>query len=89
MHLPSAIPGEAELQLRLLDVDRDEDVRVRVRDVPPQGAAHAPEWKEATRVGGWDWRDGQARLERVCRRLGRRIAELLLLNEMVSALPRR
>ena len=34
-------------------------------------------WEEQTRVGGWEWRDADARLERLARRLGRRIAELL------------
>ena len=62
-------------------------VYVRFRDDAGFWRHEDFEWKETTRVGGWDWRDGEARLERVSRRLGRRIAELLLLDEMLSAPP--
>lgn len=50
-------------------------IRVRVRD--PAGTRHAFDWEERTQVGGWEWRDPDVRLERLARRLGRRIAELL------------
>jgi hypothetical protein len=46
-HMPTAIPGEAELRLRLLDLRSDENVEVRIREWPPQGEAYAPVWTEA------------------------------------------
>jgi hypothetical protein len=48
VHMPPAIPGEAELQVRLQDRAAGEAVEVSVREVPPQGEAHAPDWIEAT-----------------------------------------
>jgi hypothetical protein len=44
VHMPPAIPGEADLQLRLQDRAPGEEVEVSVREVPPQGVSHAPDW---------------------------------------------
>ncbi len=49
VHMPPAIPGEAELQVRLQDRRPDEEVEVQVREVPPEGEALAPEWSAAAR----------------------------------------
>ena len=47
VHMPPAIPGEAELQVRLQDLRPDETVDVVTRQIPPQGEAHAPDWMVA------------------------------------------
>jgi len=47
VHMPPAIPGEAELQVRLQDLRPDETVEVVTRQIPPQGEAHAPAWMVA------------------------------------------
>jgi hypothetical protein len=44
VHMPPAIPGEAELQVRLQDRRPEEVPEVRIRQIPPQGEAHAPDW---------------------------------------------
>ena len=59
-------------------------VLVRFRDDAGFWRHEDFEWLETTRVGGWDWRDPEARLERVARRLGRRIAELLAFDAMLG-----
>jgi len=46
-HLPPAVPGEAELQVRLQDLSAGDDVEVLVREIPPQGEKHAPDWIQA------------------------------------------
>ncbi len=48
IHMPSAIPGEAELQLRLRARSPEDVVAVLVREVPPEGEAQAPDWVAAT-----------------------------------------
>ena len=66
-------------------------VLVRFRDATGFWRHEDFEWLETTRVGGWDWRDPQDRLERMARRLGRRIAELLVVDAMLDvseSLPR-
>ena len=51
------------------------EVHVRVRDAAgPRGEFLLT---ERTGVEGWEWRDADVRLDRLARRLGRRIAELL------------
>lgn len=47
VHMPPAIPGEAELQVRLQDRRPDEQVQVLFREVPPQGERFAPDWAPA------------------------------------------
>jgi hypothetical protein len=51
------------------------EVRVRVHDA--SGLHDDFILTERTGVEGWEWRDADARLDRMARRLGRRIAELL------------
>ncbi len=51
------------------------EVRVTVRD--SGGLREDFTLTERTAVEGWEWRDADARLDRMARRLGRRIAELL------------
>ncbi len=51
------------------------EVRVTVRD--SGGLREDFILTERTAVEGWEWRDADARLDRMARRLGRRIAELL------------
>jgi hypothetical protein len=51
------------------------EVRVRVRGA--SGLRDDFTLIERTGVAGWEWRDADARLDRMARRLGRRIAELL------------
>lgn len=59
------------------DLGSPDALAVRVHVRLPKEAREAFTWEEQTRVGGWEWRDADARLERLARRLGRRIAELL------------
>jgi len=47
VHMPPAIPGEAELQVRLQDLRPDEAAEILIRQIPPQGEAHAPDWMVA------------------------------------------
>ena len=51
------------------------EVRVRVRD--RSGPQSEFVLTERTAVAGWEWRNPDDRLDRMARRLGRRIAELL------------
>lgn len=48
-HMPPAVPGEIELQIRLSDRATDDDVSVRVREIPPQGEEYAADWVTAKR----------------------------------------
>ncbi|ANM29595.1 hypothetical protein ABI59_08400 [Acidobacteria bacterium Mor1] len=43
-HMPEAIPGEAEVQVRIQDRAADEQISVQIRAVPPQGEQHAAPW---------------------------------------------
>lgn len=47
VHMPPAVPGEAEVLVRLLDRRPDENVDVWVREIPPQGESRAPGWVRA------------------------------------------
>jgi len=44
LHMPPAIPGEAELQILLQDQRSDEIVEVVSREIPPQGEEHSHGW---------------------------------------------
>ena len=44
LHMPPAIPGEAELQILLQDQRPDEVVEVAIREIPPQGEEHSHGW---------------------------------------------
>ena len=48
VHMPTAVPGEAELQLRLQDRRPGEEVEVLAREVPPGGEEFARNWLPAT-----------------------------------------
>lgn len=58
------------------------EVRVTLRDASGSRAVFA--LTERTGVGGFSWRHADLRLDRMARRLGRRIAELLLAEESDS-----
>jgi len=45
VHLPPAVPGEAQVQLRVQDGTPD-GLHVRVRGVPPEGVQFAPPWTD-------------------------------------------
>ncbi len=49
VHLPRAVPGEAEAQLRITRLPPDVPVEVDFRQIPPQGDAQAPAFVPATR----------------------------------------
>ena len=44
VHMPPAIPGEAEVQVRIQDRLPGEEIEIQVRAVPPQGEDRAPPW---------------------------------------------
>jgi len=44
-HMPPAMPGEAEVQVRLSDRADDDPIEVWAREIPPAGDATAPEWR--------------------------------------------
>jgi hypothetical protein len=52
VHMPPAVPGEAEMRIRLQDWKTDEDVRILCRQIPPEGVQHAPDWIAADRSKG-------------------------------------
>lgn len=44
VHMPPAVPGEAEVIVRFQDRAPDDEVEVFIREIPPQGESHAPPW---------------------------------------------
>ena len=52
VHMPPAIPGEAEVIVRVLDRAPDDAVTVSIREIPPQGETHAPPWVSGRPVEG-------------------------------------
>lgn len=47
VHMPTAVPGEAKVQVKLKDLRPDESFRIRVRGIPPVGEDRAAPWIEA------------------------------------------
>ena len=47
VHMPPAVPGEAEVQVRVQDRSSEDPVRILVREIPPQGEQYAPPWRVA------------------------------------------
>lgn len=48
VHMPEAVPGEAEIQVRVRDAGPEDQVRIRTRAIPPQGVERSPGWTDAT-----------------------------------------